>query len=57
MMTHWHELRFWYIDPVGPDRLFDFKRSHILPALARNGIDHFLMLDEPQFLLVRVEAS
>jgi hypothetical protein len=56
-MTQWCEFRLWYAAIPRPDDLFAFKREHLVPVLEKHGIKYFLLLDEPEFLLSRVEAD
>ena len=52
-MDIWVELRFWYSGKPLPSQLFDYKRRTLMPALRARLIEHFLILDEPDFMLVR----
>lgn len=59
----WHELRLWYSERFLSRRhqtwrvLYDFKRSSLLPILEQHEIHDFLLLDEPDFVLLRVEVG
>lgn len=56
-MAEWHEFRLcWAIAP-NPTDVFAFKKTHLLPMLERCGIEDFLMLDEPKFMLLRVDVD
>ncbi len=56
-MQKWFEFRFWYANTPKPDDLFAFKRDYLVPILEKHNIEDFLMLDEPEFLLLRVEVD
>lgn len=56
-MGEWREFRLWYATTPDPDALFRFKRTKLLPVVQKYGIVNFLVLDEPEFVLLRVEAE
>jgi len=56
-MKNWCELRFWYAAPLQPLVLYEFKRDGLLPILQEYGIHGFLVLDEPDFMLLRIETD
>jgi len=56
-MDDWCELRFWYADLPQPPILYEFKCDVLLPILQEYGIHGFLVLDEPEFLLLRIETD
>jgi hypothetical protein len=56
-MQDWNELRFWYDKTPRPIDLYEFKRDVLLPALHDLDVSGFLILDEPRFLLLRIETS
>ena len=56
-MQRWREFRFWYAGTLNPNDLFSFKRTYLIPVLEKFSIDDFLLLDEPKFILLRVEAE
>lgn len=56
-MRRWREFRLWYAGTLNPDDLFAFKRTYLIPVLEKYGINDFLLLDEPKFLLLRVEVE
>lgn len=62
-IVKWRELRFWYSErfrsrgPEGWRVLYDFKRNSLLPILERYNIHDFLILDEPEFVLLRIEVD
>jgi hypothetical protein len=56
-MNDWYELRFWYADSPRPLALYEFKRDALLPVLQEYGIPGFLILDEPEFMLLRIETD
>jgi hypothetical protein len=53
-MSDWLEFRFWYSGGTSSPQLFEYKRDILLPALRDREIEHFLILDEPEFMLVRI---
>lgn len=59
MVTKWREIRLWYSEsgPINWHDLYVFKRNKIMPILKDLGIRDFLVLDEPQWLLLRVEVD
>jgi hypothetical protein len=57
-MAEWHEFRLWFKNSKRPaDDMFTFKQKHILPILERYEIEDFLMLDEPEFMLLRINTN
>ena len=56
-MTKWREFRLWHDIAPNQEDLFTFKKTHVIPILERCNIEDFLMLDEPEFILLRVEAG
>lgn len=56
-MPRWREFRFWYATTPKPDDLFTFKRDCLMPILEKHNIEDLIMLDEPEFLLLRVEVD
>jgi hypothetical protein len=57
----WKEFRLWYRQRPAQtsdiDEIFAFKKHVLVPALDGLGIDYAFILDEPDFVLVRVEVS
>jgi len=58
----WYELRCWYSDRFKAEEegwriLYNFKRNVVLPILEQHRIDYFLTLDEPDFVLFRIEVD
>lgn len=53
-MSDWLEFRFWYSGNKSAFRLYEYKRDILLPALRARGLEHFLLLDEPEFMLLRI---
>jgi len=56
-MAKWREFRLWYAAVPNPDDLFAFKRACLLPILEKHRVEDFLLLDEPKFVLLRVEGE
>ena len=56
-MAEWHEFRLWWDINRNPDDVFAFKKTHVLPILEKYGIEDFLMLDEPDFVLLRIDID
>jgi hypothetical protein len=56
-MNSWYELRFWYADSPRPLALYEFKRDALLPVLQEYSVPGFLILDEPEFMLLRIETD
>ena len=56
-MSDWIEFRFCYSGRPSPSQLFEYKRNILLPVLRSREIEHFLLLDEPEFMLVRTPPS
>lgn len=52
-MSDWFEFRFWYSGRHSASHIYEYKRNVLLPALRTYGLEHFLILDEPEFMLVR----
>jgi len=52
-MSEWYEFRFWYAGQPSASSLYQYKREILLPALRAHRLEHFLMLDEPEFMLLR----
>lgn len=53
-MAMWYEFRLWYGANKNPDMLFTFKRTLLLQILEMYALENFLVLDEPDFVLLRV---
>ena len=53
----WFEIRLWYSNRPNPDDLFNFKKQKMLDVLDKNKIGYFLVLDEPDFVLLRIEGT
>src|SRR5258708_24849851 len=53
-MNTWNELRFWYSSRLPASSIYRYKREILLPVLRANAIEHFLLLDEPEFMLLRI---
>ncbi len=57
-MAEWHEFSLWYaINNLNPSDIFAFKKTHLLPMLERYGVEDFLMLDERDFVVLRVDIN
>ena len=56
-MSEWHEFRLWWDINRNPDNVFAFKKTNMLPILEKYGVEDFLMLDEPEFVLVRIDID
>lgn len=56
-MNEWREFRIWYATSPNPDDLFRFKKTHLLTILAKYDIEDFLILDEPEFVLLRIKVD
>lgn len=56
-MAEWHEFRLWRNINPNQDDVFAFKQEHILPILEKYDIEDFLMLDEPEFVLIRIDTN
>lgn len=57
-MTEWSEFRLWFDDnKKTADDMFAFKQKHILTILEKYEIEDFLVLDEPEFVLLRVNVD
>jgi len=57
VMRDWIEFRFWYSRRPSPSQLFEYKKKTLIPTLQSHEIEHFLLLDEPEFMLVRIPPS
>jgi hypothetical protein len=55
--ARWREYRLWYKAPPSADDLFKFKKEQLLPLLNRLGLTYSLILDQQQFVLVRVQID
>ena len=55
-MLEWHEFRLWYGEKLSRQRLYDLRRDLLL-ILDKHGIDDFLVLNEPKYVLLRVEVE
>ena len=53
-MAEWHEFRLWYDINPNPSDIFVFKKTYVLPMLERYDVEDFLMLDEPDFVVLRI---
>jgi hypothetical protein len=51
----WCEFRLWYGEGCTPEKLYDL-RKQVLPILDKYGIDGFLILNEPEFVLIRIKV-
>jgi|GEM_PF-5334599 len=56
-MAEWHEFRLWWGINPNQDDVFAFKQKHVLPILEEYGVEDFLMLDEPKFVLLRIDVN
>ena len=56
-MKEWSEFRLWCDGRRTQDELFQWKKDRLLPALDECDVERFLVLDEPKFVLVRVDAG
>lgn len=56
-MAEWREFRLWYATTPDPNTLFAFKKAYLSPILEKHGIEDFLMLDQREFILLRVEVE
>lgn len=56
-MAAWREFRLWYAASPSPHDLFAFKTAYLVPALEKHGVEDFLVLDEPRFVLLRLGAD
>jgi hypothetical protein len=54
-MSQWTELRLWYNGQRTPEELFFWKKEQLVPVLDDLSIERFLILDEPQFIVLRIE--
>lgn len=52
----WCEFRFWYGEKISSEKLYNLRKL-LLPILDEHEIDDFLVLNEPQFVLLRVEVD
>jgi hypothetical protein len=57
LAKEWHEIRLWYSGKQSQNALFAFKKIQLLKVMDENRIGYFLVLDEPEFALVRIEGS
>jgi hypothetical protein len=55
-MDEWREIRLWYTAALTIPGLFEFKRGRLLEVLTQHRVDHFMVLAEPSYLLVRVSV-
>lgn len=56
-MREWREFRLWYAINPNPNDLYEFKRTNLLPIVEKYSIEDFLILDEPKFVLLRIEVE
>ncbi len=56
-MAEWHEFDLWYTIFPNQSDIFAFKKTHLLPMLERYGVEDFLMLDEPNFVVLRIDID
>jgi hypothetical protein len=56
-MSDWIEFRFWYSGSQTASQIYEYKRDKLLPALHDHKLEHFLILDEPEFMLVRTPSE
>lgn len=56
-MAEWHEFRLWWGINRSQDDVFAFKQKHVLPVLKKYSIEDFLMLDECEFMLLRIDIN
>ena len=52
----WREFNIWYGEKVNTEKLYDFRKA-ILPILDKHEIDNFLILNEPNFVVFRIEID
>lgn len=52
----WYEFRLWYGEKVDIEKLYDLRKL-LLPILDQHKIEDFLVLNEPEFVLFRVEVE
>jgi len=52
----WCEYKIWYGEKADTDKLYDFRRA-LLPILDEHEIEDFLVLNEPNFVVFRVEVD
>lgn len=55
--NEWFEIRLWYSGKQNPDALFGFKKNRMLEVLDKENIGYFLVLDERDFMLIRIEGT
>jgi len=56
-MAEWHEFGLWYAINPNPSDIFAFKKTHLLQMLERYGVEDFIMLDEPEFVVLRIDVN
>lgn len=56
-MVEWHEFRLWWDINPNQDNVFAFKKTYVIPILEKYGIEDFLMLDERDFVLLRINID
>lgn len=52
----WREFKIWYGTKFDIDKLYDFRKS-LFPILDRQEIENFLVLNEPAFMVFRIEVD
>ena len=52
----WLEFRIWYGEKLDRDKLYALRKA-LLPILNRHKIENFLVLNEPNFVVFRVEVD
>ncbi len=53
----WREVRLWYKSGATLDGVFSFKRESLAPLLRKEGVSYAFILDEPEFVLARMELD
>lgn len=56
-MSDWIEFRFWYSGSQTAAQIYEYKRDKLLPVLRAHKLEHFLILDEKEFMLVRAPSE
>ena len=52
----WYEFRLWYGEKVDIEKLYNLRKL-LLPILDQHKIENFLVLNEPEFVLFRVQVE
>ncbi len=52
----WNEFRLWYGDNISKEALYEFRKK-IMSRLDELKVDNFLILNEPKFVLLRVQSN